>query len=81
MVDIPFRRIFRVSPEENWSLLIEYDGWPNGLKCTPEGRIVFADHRQGLVKIMENGEVVVLLSGYRGERFRGFNDLTLSSDS
>lgn len=80
MVDIPFGRIFRISREGDWLLFAKYDGWPNGLKCTAEGRIFVADHRQGLVEIKESGEAVTLVSGYRGERFRGLNDLTIGPD-
>ena len=33
VVDIPFGRIFRIAPDGGeWSLVVEYDGWPNGLK-------------------------------------------------
>ena len=32
IVDIPFGRIFRIAPDKTWSLVVEYDGWPNGLK-------------------------------------------------
>lgn len=28
VVDIPFGRIFRISRDGIWSLIIEYDGWP-----------------------------------------------------
>ena len=35
IVDIPFGRIFRISPDGQWSLVVEYDGWPNGLKIHP----------------------------------------------
>lgn len=77
VVDIPFGRIFRISPDGTWSLFAKYDGWPNGLKCTSDGRMFVADHRQGLIEITESGEAVVLVSGYRGERFRGLNDLTI----
>src|SRR5512143_2187947 len=31
IVDIPFGRIFKIAPDGRWSLVIEYDGWPNGL--------------------------------------------------
>lgn len=71
VVDIPFGRIFRITPDGSWSLFASYDGWPNGLKVTSDGRILVADHRQGLVEITETGKAVVLVSGYRGERFRG----------
>ena len=30
IVDIPFGRIFRISPDGKWSLAAEYDGWPTG---------------------------------------------------
>ncbi|EEA20498.1 hypothetical protein EYB25_008001 [Talaromyces marneffei] len=77
VVDIPFGRIFRIAPDKTWSLFAEYDGWPNGLKITSDGRILVADHRQGLVEITDSGKALVLVSGYRGERFRGLNDLTI----
>ena len=28
VVDIPWGRIFRISPQGQWELAIEYDGWP-----------------------------------------------------
>src|SRR5471030_3172185 len=31
-VDIPFGRIFRITPKGDWELVTQYDGWPNGLK-------------------------------------------------
>jgi gluconolactonase len=32
VVDIPFGRVFRITPRGEWELVIQYDGWPNGLK-------------------------------------------------
>jgi gluconolactonase len=43
VVDIPFGRIFRIAPGGEWSLVTEYDGWPNGLKIGRDGRILVAD--------------------------------------
>src|ERR1700752_1919746 len=37
IVDIPFGRIFRIAPDKTWSLIAEYDGWPNGLKIDRTG--------------------------------------------
>ena len=37
-VDIPFGRIFRITPRGEWELVVEYDGWPNGLKLHQDGR-------------------------------------------
>ncbi|MFX7784682.1 SMP-30/gluconolactonase/LRE family protein, partial [Acinetobacter baumannii] len=50
VVDIPFGRIFRIAPDGAWTLVIEYDGWPNGLKIAPDGRILVADYMHGLME-------------------------------
>ena len=42
-VDIPFGRVFRITPGGQWELVSEYDGWPNGLKVSQDGRIFIAD--------------------------------------
>jgi len=34
VVDIPYGRIFRVEGDD-WTLIAEYPGWPNGLKVQP----------------------------------------------
>jgi gluconolactonase len=81
VVDIPHGRIFRISPEGVFSLVASYDGWPNGLKVLPSGKLLIADHRLGLVEVdPADGAMRVRVDGYRGERFRGLNDLTLAPD-
>ena len=45
--DIPFGRVFRISPAGEWDCVAEYDGWPNGLKFHRDGRIFIADYRRG----------------------------------
>ncbi|OAA56730.1 Six-bladed beta-propeller, TolB-like protein [Niveomyces insectorum RCEF 264] len=62
VVDVPFGRIFRISTDKTWALLAKYDGCPNGLKCTPDGRIIVADNRLRLVEIgSDTGRVTVLV--------------------
>src|ERR1700750_497577 len=51
IVDIPFGRIFKISPDAQWSLASEYDGWPNGLKIARDGRILVADYMHGLMEL------------------------------
>ena len=36
VVDIPYGRIFRISPNAEFELVTEYDGEPNGLKIPHE---------------------------------------------
>src|ERR1043166_2983708 len=51
LVDIPFGRIFRIAPDGAWSLVIEYDGWPNGLKIGAGGHILVADYMHGIMQL------------------------------
>ncbi len=80
VVDIPFGRIFRIEPDGRSSVWASYEGWPSGLKVLGDGRLLIADHRMGLVAIDPDGRASVIADGYRGERFRGLNDLTLGRD-
>lgn len=81
VVDIPFGRVFRISPAGDWTLVVEYDGWPNGLRIASDGRIFIADYRQGLVHLdPDSGEVSAVLSHRNSEGFKGLNDLTIASN-
>src|SRR3981081_509020 len=51
IVDIPFGRIFRIAPDGQWSLVVEYDGWSNGLKIHPGGAIFIAGHKAGNMEL------------------------------
>ena len=81
VVDIPFGRVFRISREAQWTLVSEYDGWPNGLRIAADGRIFIADYRQGLVHLDPvSGEASAVLSHRNSEGFKGLNDLTITSN-
>ncbi|MGE0799566.1 MAG: SMP-30/gluconolactonase/LRE family protein [Lautropia sp.] len=80
VVDIPFGRLFRISPDgRDWELAAEYDGEPNGLAIHRDGRVFIADHRQGLMVLDPGtGRVEPLLPRVRREGFKGLNDLTFA---
>jgi len=81
IVDIPFGRIFRISPDGKWSLAVEYDGWPNGLKIANDGRIFVADYRHGIMELdARAGKMLPVLRSRNSESFRGCNDLHLASN-
>jgi gluconolactonase len=80
IVDIPFGRVFRIAPDGAWSLVIEYDGWPNGLKIRPEGRILIADYRHGIMQLdAKAGKMQPVLTARNSESFKGCNDLHIAS--
>ena len=81
VVDIPFGRIFRISPDGKWSLVTEYDGWPNGLKISRDGRILVADYRHGIMELdARAGRMMPILRSRNSESFRGCNDLHIASN-
>jgi gluconolactonase len=81
IVDIPFGRIFRIAPDKTWSLVVEYDGWPNGLKIGADGRILVADYRHGIMECdVKAGRMQKVLTSRNSESFRGCNDLHLASN-
>jgi gluconolactonase len=73
--DIPFGRVFRISPDGGWTQVCEYEGEPNGLAIHKDGTVRMADHKHGLMKLdPRTGEVTDELTRLRRERFRGLND-------
>ncbi|MEW6261467.1 MAG: SMP-30/gluconolactonase/LRE family protein [Thermodesulfobacteriota bacterium] len=81
VVDIPFGRIFRISPQGDWNLVAEYDGEPNGLKVHQDGRIFVADYRNGLMQLDPGtGRVTPYLTRRHSENFKGLNDLVFASN-
>lgn len=76
VTDIPYGRIFRISPERVWTLVAEYDGWPNGLKIHRDGRIFITDYKNGIMQLdPASGAVTPFLTHRKSEGFRGVNDL------
>jgi gluconolactonase len=81
VVDIPFGRIFKIAPTGEWSLVIEYEGWPNGLKISPEGRILVADYRRGIMELDASAaRIRPVLASRNSESFRGCNDLHIAKN-
>jgi gluconolactonase len=89
ITDIPFGRIFRITPRLEWSLVVQYDGWPNGTALHRDGSLWITDYRRGILKLdvssrasdrtMARDPITVL--GHRNsESFKGVNDLTFDNE-
>ena len=81
--DIPYGRIFRVSPQLEWTLVTQYDGWPNGTALHRDGSLWIADYRRGLLRLdvgTEGATPQPVLTHRNSESFRGLNDLTFDRD-
>lgn len=78
-VDIPYGRIFRISPGGEFELFVQYDGEPNGLRIHSDGRIFVADHRRGLMVVdPHTRRVAVVVEELDSKPFVGPNDLVFT---
>lgn len=76
VTDIPHGRILRVTPGRQWSCIAQYDGWPNGMRFGPDGRLWIADYRHGILALSpQGGHPEPILTHVGSERFKGVNDL------
>ena len=81
IVDIPWGRVFRVSPSGDFDLIAEYDGEPNGLKIHKDGRIFVADYKNGVMQLdPANGSVTPVCERHRVEHLKGVNDLVFAEN-
>jgi len=80
-VDIPFGRVFRISPKGEWDLVVQYDGWPNGLKFHKDGRAFITCYKKGLLALdPKTGKLETILETAFSEGFKGLNDLHFASN-
>lgn len=76
LVDIPFGRLFKLTPAGEWTMVCEYDGCPNGLKVHRDGRLFIADYRHGILQSDGSSErPSPVVTSFRSEGFLGCNDL------
>ncbi|GGE28420.1 gluconolactonase [Agaricicola taiwanensis] len=74
--DIPYGRIFKVTPDGTFHLVTEYDGEPNGLKIHQDGRLFVTDHKRGIIAVdPDTGAITPIMERAYSEGFRGVNDL------
>lgn len=79
VTDIPYGRIFRISPALEWTLVAEYDGWPNGSCFHRDGSLWITDYRRGLLR-WSSGNPEPVLAHRNSESFKGVNDLTFDAE-
>ena len=81
VTDIPWGRLFKVTPAGEVTIGLEYDGQPNGMKFMTDGTALIADHRRGLIRFdPTSGDVTPWFDRYRLEPFKGCNDLTIAKN-
>jgi gluconolactonase len=88
VTDIPFGRIFRITPKLEWTLVAEYDGWPNGIAIHRDGSLWITDYRRGILRLRVSASTGTshglatpeeVLGHRNSESFKGVNDLTFDA--
>jgi gluconolactonase len=78
-VDVPYGRIFRISPDGEFDVACSYQGRPNGLAIHKDGRIFVTDQMHGILVLdPASGRIEPFLESGGFERFKGPNDLVFN---
>lgn len=82
LVDIAHGRLFSVTPDGVWTVLVEYDGHPNGLAIHRDGRVFIADAKNGILLFdPASGRITPFLTELPGGvKLNGPNDLMFSEN-
>jgi len=78
--DVPYGRVFRISPEGNWRVMHHIDGEPHSMRITKDGRHIAVDHRHGLIEFTGYDSFSVLSNGIDDQPFLGLSDMCLDDD-
>ncbi|KAK8138309.1 hypothetical protein PG984_001689 [Apiospora sp. TS-2023a] len=80
VVDIPYGRILRINSDKHVTVSCKWDGEPNGLVGTADGKLLVADYKQGILSFdPATGAIQPHLTRKNLERFKGPNDLVVDS--
>ena len=77
--DVPYGRVFRISPAGDWTMEHQIDGEPHAMRIAPDGTRIAVDYRHGLIALTGTTAFDVLSTG--GDRpFLGLSDMTYGPD-
>jgi gluconolactonase len=78
--DVPYGRVFKVSPEGDWSLAHQIDGEPHAMRIAPDGRHIAVDYRHGLIELTGQSDFNVLSTGLESQPYLGLSDMDYAPD-
>ena len=73
-------RVIRMTPDGRSETLGDTRGRPVGLQAMPDGSVIIADARKGLLRLQPDGSVEVLANEFEGRPILFADDLDISSD-
>lgn len=78
--DVPYGRVFTVSPGGDWSVAHQIDGEPHAMRIAPDGRHIAVDYRRGLIELTGQGGFTILISGFDDAPLLGLSDMAYGPD-
>lgn len=78
--DVPYGRVFRVSPGGKWEQVHRIDGEPHAMRIAPDGRHIAVDYHHGLIELTGPDSFDVLSAGLEGQPFLGLSDMCYGPD-
>ena len=80
LTDVPYGRVFRVSPNDAWEVMHQIDGEPHAMRIAPDGRHIAVDYSHGLIDLTDTTSFEVLSTGLPDQPFMGLSDMTYAPD-
>jgi gluconolactonase len=77
--DVPYGRVFRISPAGDWTQMYQIQGEPHAMRIAPDGRHLAVDYRHGLIELRGETSFDVLSTGGTTP-FLGLSDMTFGPD-
>lgn len=78
--DVPYGRVFRVSPDGDWEVMHQFAGEPHSMRIAPDGRHIAVDFGQGLIELTGYDSFSCLSTGIADQPFMGLSDMCYGPD-
>lgn len=78
LVDVPYGRIFYITPDGTWHLHKTYDGEPHSIKQKNDGKFILTDYKNGLIEYDGKDHFHVIAISHDAEKFKGLSDITIA---
>ncbi|MDD7972169.1 SMP-30/gluconolactonase/LRE family protein [Roseinatronobacter alkalisoli] len=78
--DVPYGRVFCISPKGEWKIMHKIDGEPHAMRIAPDGRHIAVDYRHGLIDLTGPDSFKVLHTGLHDQPFLGLSDMCYGAD-
>ena len=79
LADVPYGRVFRISPKGDWTSVHQIDGEPHAMRIAPDGRHIAVDYRHGLIELAGDRHSI-LATGLPDQPFLGLSDMCYAPD-